>query len=394
MSDDPDWAEAVKWDAFVDSNHGFDKRLLSLVQCTASRSRNGTPAVISRFTHGLYNVVFQVVFKDNLVWICRVHKNDQDVSPRCVESKTDSTVATMRYIKSKLPSFPIPEIYAFESDPNTSAIKAAYIFMEAMEGAVVGRLSPDDQCTVYKQLASIAWQLSGLCFSKIGRIYQVPATNEFYVGPFVDAQGNPYGPFEKSMEYLKCEARKIEAKHAQWRATYVESKKLLSEVFELYKRAASLSTDHDIGSFPLVHGDFDTHNALFRRDTGGKLQLTAIIDWDGAHTGSWLQFCTFPAFLNIRWPTFERGRYSQVVLDRIRRRQQVFLQQLEQEERTLKTCTPSRPTDLHTVFNSPAVTVAEFILIYSDPYYECDAEMIRKYLSAWRNDIDWYNTSS
>lgn len=389
MSDDPEWHETVEWDAFVEANHGFDKSLLNLVQCTASQARNDSRALISRFTYGVFNVVFQVVFMDNLVWMCRVHKNDQDVSPLCVKSKVDSAVATMRYIKSKQPSFPIPEIYAFESDPNTSTIKAAYVFMEAMEGAEVGSLSPDDECTVYKQLASVTWHLSGLCFPKIGRIYQSPSTNEFYVGPFVDAQGNRYGPFETSMEYVAYEAGKIEAKHAQWHASSVENEKISSEVCELYKRAASLLTDHDIGSFPLVHGDFDTHNALFRRDSEGKLQLTAIIDWDSAHAGSWLQFCTFPAFLKIRWPTLERGKYSQFVLDRIRRRREVFLQQLEQEERTLQMRTLGRPQNLHIIFDSPAVRVAEFILIYSDPYYECDGKMIRKYLSAWRKDVDW-----
>ena len=389
MKDDSEWHETPEWDIFVEAHHGYGKSLLNLVQCTASQARNGSRALISRFAYGVFNVVFQVVFDDNLVWMCRVHKNDQEVSPLCIKAKIDSTVATMRYIKSKLPSFPIPKIYAFESDPSTSAIKAAYIFMEAMEGAEVSRLSLDDERTVYKQLASVTWHLSGLCFPKIGCLYESPTTNEVYVGPFVDKQGNRYGPFETPTEYFGYEADKIERKHAEWRATNVESEKLSLEVCTLYKRAASLLTEHGSGSFPLVHGDFDTHNALFRRDSEGKLQLTAVLDWDSAHTGSWLQFCAFPVFLDIRWPAFERGKYSKFVLDRIRRRREVFLQQLELEEHTLQTRTPGRPSNLHTVFDSPAVRVAEFILNYSDPYYECDGEMVRKYLNAWRKDVNW-----
>jgi hypothetical protein len=186
------------------------------------------------------------------------------------------------------------------------------------------------------------------------------------------------------MQYLAYEVSKLEAKHTQGNATNGAL-----EVCELYKKAASLLTNYETGSFPLVHGDFDTHNALFRRNSDGKLQLTAILDWDSASAGSWLEFCTFPAFLTIRWPTFERGKYSQFVLDTIIRRQESFIQHLEQDERTLHTSTPGRPPNLHALFDSPAVRVAEFILIYSDPYYECNVELVRKYLRAWRNDIDW-----
>jgi hypothetical protein len=307
-----------------------------------------------------------------------------------IESRLYRRDNALHTLKSKLPTFLIPKIYAFESDPNTSAIKAAYMFMEPMEGVELGsRLSPDDERSVYQQLASVIWHLSGLCFPKVGCIYQCPSTNKFYVGPFVNAKGNPYGPFETSMEYLAYEAGKIEAKHAQWRATNVESERISLEACELYKRAASLLVDHYDGSFPLVHGDLDMHNALFRRDSEGRLQLTAIIDWDSAHAGSWLAFCTFPNFLTIRWPTLERGKYSQFVLDGIRRKRQVFLQQLEREERHFQPIIPGRPPSLHTVFDSPAMRAAEFVLIYSDPY-KCDGEMIRKYLSAWRKDIDWY----
>jgi len=161
------------------------------------------------------------------------------------------------------------------------------------------------------------------------------------------------------------------------------------EVCELYKRAASLLADHCSGSFPLFHDDFDTHNALFQRDTEGNLQLTGILDWDSALAGSWFQFCAFPTLIAVRWPLFERGRYSQFVLDRIKRRQDIFLQQLREEESASQTPVPGRPSNLYSVFDSPAVRVADFIIAYSDPYYEAGGEMLRKYLSAWKKDIDW-----
>lgn len=287
MNPESDWKKVDEFDAFVHAKKGFDQNLPSLVQRTASQARNNTRCTVSHFTSGAFNVVFRVIFDDNVVWVCRVHKNDKDVSPLCVKSKIDSTVATMRYMKLKLPFVPVPEIYASESDPETSAIKAAYIFMEQLEGSKVdASLSPEDECAVYKQLASVTWQLSGLCFPKIGRVYQSTSTNKFYVGPSVDKQGCEYGPFDTSAEYFTYETAKIEAKQAPWRAKNEESNKVSMEVCELYKRAASLLADHCSGSFPLVHDDFDTHNALFQRDTEGNLQLTGIVDWDSAIAGS------------------------------------------------------------------------------------------------------------
>ena len=96
----------------------------------------------------------------------------------------------------------------------------------------------------------------------------------------------------------------------------------------LYEQAASRLSDCDTGLFLIAHGDFDIHNALFERDSSGKLQLSAAFDWDSAHPVTWLEFCFFPAFLKIRWPTFETGRYSQMVLDHINRRQRIVLESI------------------------------------------------------------------
>lgn len=383
------WEYLSQWDAFAKANEGFDKTLPTLVQRAASLARSDHPAVLSRFASGVF-VVFHITFNDTVAWVCRVHKNDPKVSPACVKSKVDSTVATMRYIKSRLPSFPIPQIYAYESDAETSVLNAAYIFMEPMDGTEFDHGSVEDEVTVYQQLASVSWQLSGLRFPKIGRIQQSRTTSEFYVGPFVDAQGNQYGPFETATEYYASRVRKIETKHTQWRLKNVDKTEQSLEICALYETTASILTEYSTGSFPLFHPDFSTHNALFRRDPHGSLQITAIIDWDYAHTSPWLQFCTFPVFAGIRWPTLERGKYAQFVLERIYRRQQAYLRQLkEEEENSGSPPTTERPAKLYTVVDSSAVRVSEFILKYSDLRFQFDGDMLRKYLRGWREDIDW-----
>ena len=234
----------------------------------------------------------------------------------------------------------------------------------------------------------MAMRLSELRFSKIGPIYQCLTTRDFYVGAFVDDQGVQHGPYETATQYFLSATSKIEKEHAQWRVNHVENTALSLEMCSLYTRAASMLTDYTCGSFPLVHHDFGTHNTLFQHNADGKLELAAIIDWDGASTGTWLQFCMFPVFLGIRWPTLERGGYSQLVLDRIDRRQRIYVKQLKEEESTMPS-SGERPTDLHRLVDSPAVRVVEFILEYSDPYFNCDGEMFRKYLKAWREDVDW-----
>jgi len=41
------------------------------------------------------------------------------------------------------------------------------------------------------------------------------------------------------------------------------------------------------------------------------------------------------------------------------------------------------------IFDSPAVHVAEFILMYSEPYFKCKEDLICRYLYRWRGEVDW-----
>lgn len=385
---DTSWKDVKTWHDFADANSEFAHVNLKQIQHVASVARNGIQCEITRYTHGMYNAVFEVGFEDKVAWICRVHKADANVSPASVQAKIESTVATMRYIKCQLPSFPIPKVFAFEGDSTTSPVGSGYILMEGMKGVEVGGscgLSSVDEKAVYTQLAYVEYQLSNLCFPKIGRIYQ-SETGEFEVGPFVDRHGQKYGPFATSVDFFNYEAHKISESHSEWRSRSKEDGSLSMTACELYMKAASSLSDYDTGSFPLAHNDFDTHNALFERDSEGNLQLTAILDWDGAHSVTWLQFCFFPTFLKIRWPSFERGKYSPLVLRNIQRRQHIFLDALQQNEHDMMETNVSRPRNLYQIYNSPAVRVAEFILIFSDPYYECSGDLIEKYLEAWKID--------
>ena len=388
---DSNWNPFDEWQSFVNDHPKFAAINMNNLEWVASLANNTHSCKILRFIHGTYNAVFDLRFENGVSWICRVHRVETDVDSACPKAKIESMVATMRLIRHRT-SIPIPEIYAFESDQIRSSIGAAYILMEAMRGTEVEGdeeiLSDDDVVAVYSQLADVVWQLSRLCFPKIGRIFE-SHDGEFHVGPFVDAQGNHYGPFSTSVEFFKYEASKISASHMKWRSKSHEDEKKSMLACALYEQAASRLSDCDTGLFPIAHGDFDTHNALFERDSSGKLQLSAVLDWDSAHPVTWLEFCFFPAFLKIRWPTFERARYSQMVLDNINRRQRIFLESITHLEAASNSKSQhGRPFPLHTIYDLPPVRVAAFILEYSDPYYQCDEELVRKYLVACRKEFN------
>jgi hypothetical protein len=380
------WSSLEKWQSFVDSNPKFAAVNVNALERVASLANNGIVSKVLRFTYGMYNAVFDVRFENDVSWIFRVHCVETGVDSACTKAKIESNVATMRLIRCRT-SIPIPEIYAFESDQTTSPIGAGYILMEAMTGIEVGgggQMDVDDLNVVYSQLADVVWQLSSVVFPKVGRIFQ-SADGEFHVGPFVDAHGNYYGPFSTSVEFFNYEASKIPASHREWRSKTREDEKKSLQACALYEHAASCLSDHDSASFPIAHGDLGIQNCLFERDSDGNLRLSAVLDWDSAHTATWLEFCFFPNFLEVRWPTLEAGRYSPLVLDKIKRNQIIFLESLARlEAANSAKPLPSRPSPLNTLYDSPPVRVAEFILEYSDPYYQCDADLVRKYLIAWR----------
>lgn len=327
MGNGSDWQGLDVWQKLSEVRPKFDGITVNGIERVVSFANNGISCRVIGFTHGECNVVFDVRFEDGVSWICRVHCIQSDVSSVCTKAKIESTAATMRFIRCRT-SIPIPEIYAFESDQTRSAIGAGYILMETMRGTEVGgagqKLSADDQVDVYSQLAHVVWQLSDLCFPQIGRIFQSD-DGEFFVGPFVDTQGNQYGPFSTSVEFFKYEASKISASRIEWRSKSSDDMKKSLLACSLYERAASCLSDYDTGLFPIAHGDFDTRNTLFERNSEGKLQLSAVLDWDSAHPVTWLEFCYFPVFLNIRWPTLEAGRYSPLVIDKIKERQRIFV---------------------------------------------------------------------
>ena len=130
------------------------------IQLASNRSRH-CPEIHPRkspdLPRALNNIVFEIHFPDDVVWICRVYKRGAK-SNDCVRANIESTVATMRYVKKEIPSSPIPAVYDYASDPETNSIGAGYILMETMDGFEVGMSGPFNVEDVYTQLATAVRQ--------------------------------------------------------------------------------------------------------------------------------------------------------------------------------------------------------------------------------------------
>jgi hypothetical protein len=74
--------------------------------------------------HGSYNFVYTLEFNDGVQWIFRVPIPDTAPKGSAILLTTSrsisSEVFTMSLIRNQAPSFPIPEIYCFESDAKQS----------------------------------------------------------------------------------------------------------------------------------------------------------------------------------------------------------------------------------------------------------------------------------
>jgi hypothetical protein len=381
------------WEDFKLKKPKFSNIDVASVQNLVNGLRNGLAcSVADKFESGVDNVAFNINFTDGVQWICRVRGERLDHSPAYSRAKLNSSVATMRYVKANS-SIPIPTVYAHASQVTTPGLGTGYIVMEYMSGYEVDLDDDDpdiktaeDQRQIYQELARITNQLWRLRFNKIGPIYE-NESGEFYIGPFVDEQGKASGPFDTAVDFFKSKIPGIRTSFENWLETKPDvsesDRQKAATMCTLYERVANELSDHDYGIFPLTHGDLGTHNVLFIRDQSGQLKINAVLDWDYSHASAWPDFGQFPAMLEVHWPTFEKGEYSSFVLKSIRHQQLLYLD-------GIANCQDPFPSDgfpaLSNIIDTPAVRVAEFVLLYSNPKGRVDLAMVLKFIRDWRSD--------
>ena len=303
------------------------KRTLSrirfnVLEAKASVLRDGQACSIdqTRFTFGGRNILFEVQFYDNTIWIVRlrVYYGLQDGFTH--DDSMESEVVTHRYVKRNTTNIPIPDVYGYDSDFRNE-VGTAYIFMEAMSGkGVVGPGSkdfiPDEhKPKLYRQLAQIIIQLSSLKFPKIGML-RLDEDGQETIGAIVDCAGRKFGPFSSSIEYYWHRA-KIMSKNDE---PSFGGKYSPANVDRLRLLAIPLlvDEDHNHGPFYLTHPDFAISNMLFDAD----FNLTGLVDWSGAQTSPIESFARPPVMI-VPEPLKSRPRS---LSDREIARRQLFLE--------------------------------------------------------------------
>ena len=204
------WPE-MNWNDFIKTRPEFSHIKLNRIPIAASALRSGVACTLSRrFVHGSAHAVFEIVFDDGCIWMCRVRHRDPDESPQYLRMTMDSTVAAIRYVQ-QYTNVPAPTVYHYQSDPSINDIGSSHMFMEAIPGRKRDlpkeKIDPIGLQTMYNQIADSAVQMARLNFPKIGRIYQL-SDGQYDVGPFINPDGSTYGPFSTSGEYYAYMAEK------------------------------------------------------------------------------------------------------------------------------------------------------------------------------------------
>jgi hypothetical protein len=342
----------------------------------------------SHFTHGSFHVVFEIVFDDGDVWVCRVRHVDPDETSRYLEMTMESTVATMMYVKSST-TIPVPEIYCHQYDPSRSAIGSSYIMMQALPGrerdSSGEKLVHSDLETIYTQIARSAVELASLSFPLIGRLYR-DGNGKIEVGPFINADGSMYGPFSTSHEYYEHIVEKYVLLNP------VSANRTDSDITRdkfanlLYSRAAKKLVLADAGPFGIIHGDYGTHNLLF----DDNLTLTGVIDWDSAHSAPALACCDWPALVHIRWPLYDK--YWPGVLEKLLERQNLYREGVRAVEQILRPDLKKFEGCLMSdIIGSDAAVVAQILYVLDcDPSYKSyDGRKVFEYVFS---DADFETT--
>jgi hypothetical protein len=238
---------------------------------------------------------------------------------------------------------------------------------------------------ICESLGYITGQLADLRFPKIRRIYE-SSPLEFVVGPFIDKNGESFGPFDTAVEYHQYKARKIRGRFHKWLASKrplhtPEDIERANELCRLYDSVAGQLSDFDNASFPIIHGNLGLDSLLYPLD---ESDLFAVIHWDKAHTGPWLEFAQYPAFSRIEWPKLKHGEYDDEDLEQIQYRQHKYLHEFARgrsddvawrvEER------------LSEVIDCPGVRVSEFFVRFGKPRAGVDVQMFLKYVKDWKPD--------
>lgn len=213
----------------------------------------------------------------------------------------------MRYVRANT-LVPVPEVYLLDASPSND-VGMQYMIMEQMEGQHLYRmwdnLSIEHQKVALSEIAKVLAQLASCEFDSIGSLQEGRTIDQLIHSVGVEEDGIDTiltltkGPFTSAKDYLESFIDDI--------PTPAHLMPLMSDVRQLIREYFT-SHDHDRllqPPFRLIHADFDGQNMLFSPPnvrTGDPPRLTAVLDWEYAHSGPLYFLYDYPIFIqDVDW---------------------------------------------------------------------------------------------
>lgn len=250
------------------------------------------------FAYGFNNVVFKVSFSDNVCWIARIQHAPVYAS-QASENAMDllSEIATMRTVKART-TIPVPQVFSYDTSP-CNPVGYPYILMEHLGGEILGdtiaaAVPSEHLPKLAKQLADVLFQLQGLAFDRLGRLWcGDDGRGSPEIIPLDLTDSSWPNPPESSLEWFYAQrednnrlALETHYDDPEWRAAC--SVLMAAIPFIVVK-------DRLEGPFPLCHLDLHFGNLLFDDD----YNLTGVIDWSHAQTVPIERLAVSPEFITF-----------------------------------------------------------------------------------------------
>jgi hypothetical protein len=365
------WKDYGSWTNFCNENPQFSPILLSNVPKAASNHNQGKSCTVTpgKFAFGGLNVLCEVLFEDGIIWLCRAGWLGEEYSDRYVKGMIESTVTTMRYLKTNS-ELPLPDVYGYESDRVNSEIGAAYMFLEPLPGtANDDKVSAEEESIVQHHVAYVTTELSRHTFPTIGWLKETD--DGIIPGPMLDYAGQEYGPFHTSVDFFKYQAQRIRQEHlsSEWA---IESPKESRFACWLYDQLALHLDEYNSGPFPLMHPEVCKSQLLLTPN----FELVGVIDWDTVGTVPWLLLNSYPATLKVPWPRVDCGRFSARNVTNILNKRKLYVDALTRLAEQHKVSAIVKVLDNE----GEKVEMVDLMVYFGDPYYRYDGKRIYDYL--------------
>ncbi|KAI5888576.1 kinase-like protein [Schizophyllum commune H4-8] len=255
--------------------------------------------VVTPPSSGSANLVYELKFNDGGHWAFRIPHGDWDDN---AERSMVLDITTQRFIASKIPSFPIPQIRGYLCD-GENRLGHPFMITDFVSGTKLievwndpswwtgGRTRENTLRSIAKHMA----QLASLEFDQIGSL-QVHDDGSYHIGPFPALRkllpdhpdgDAPFGPFSSTRAFMFALLEK---------AREVDDTSSLS-LLELLLGALP-EHQFDGPPFHLSYPDFDSQN-VFVDDKG---EVSGFIDWDGVDVSPrQLAALVYPSWLTVDW---------------------------------------------------------------------------------------------